>query len=74
MLPAGPTVEDEMANTAFWLGLMNGLPDRCRNPTGISFPLTSPKENFLKAAQMGIEVQFEWMDGQLVSAQELILG
>ncbi len=72
VLPAGPTVEDEMANTAFWLGLMNGLPDRCRNlPDKLPFDVA--KENFLKAAQMGIEVQFEWMDGQLVSAQELIL-
>ena len=30
-LPAGPTVEDEVANMAFWLGLMKGLPDRYRD-------------------------------------------
>ena len=72
VLPAGPTVEDEIANMAFWLGLMKGLPDRYRNLPS-KLPFDHVKENFLKAAQLGIEVQFEWLDEQLVSAQELVL-
>ncbi len=72
VLPAGPTVEDEIANTAFWLGLMKGLPERYRNLPG-KLPFDKVKENFLKAAQLGIEVQFAWLDGTLVTAQELVL-
>ena len=72
VLPAGPTIEDEIANAAFWLGLMNGLPDRYRNLSD-KMPFDEVKNNFLKAAQLGIEVQFGWTDERLVSAQELIL-
>ena len=72
VLPAGPTVEDEIANTAFWLGLMKGLPDRYRHLPD-KLPFDQAKENFLKAAQLGIEVQFAWLDGTLVTAQELVL-
>jgi CBS domain-containing protein/gamma-glutamylcysteine synthetase len=72
VLPAGPTVDDEIANTAFWLGLMKGLPERYRHLTE-KMPFDQAKENFLKAAQLGIEVQFTWLDGALVTAQELVL-
>ena len=72
VLPAGPTVEDEIANTAFWLGLMKGLPERYRH-LAKKLPFDQAKENFLKAAQMGIEVQFTWLDGALVTAQEIVL-
>ena len=72
VLPAGPTLEDEIANMAFWLGLMKAMPERYRNIQQ-KMPFDQVKENFLKAAQLGIEVQFEWLDGQLVTAQELVL-
>lgn len=72
VLPAGPTLEDEIANAAFWLGLMNGMPDKYKNIQK-KLPFDEVKNNFLKAARLGIEVQFEWLDGQLISAQELIL-
>ena len=72
VLPAGPTVEDEIANMAFWLGLMKGLPEKYRDLPQ-KLPFDHAKENFLKAAQLGVEVQFAWLDEQLVSAQELIL-
>lgn len=72
ILPAGPTVEDEIANAAFWLGLMNDIPERYKNIQH-KIPFDEVKNNFLKAARLGIEVQFQWLNGQLVSAQELIL-
>ena len=72
VLPSGPTLEDEIANAAFWLGLMNGMPDKYKNIQD-KVPFDEVKGNFLKAARMGIEVQFQWLDEQLVSAQELIL-
>lgn len=72
VLPAGPTLEDEIANAAFWLGLMNGMPEKYRNLQE-KMPFDEVKNNFLKAARLGIEVQFQWINEQLVSAQELIL-
>jgi CBS domain-containing protein len=73
VLPSGPTVEDELANTAFWLGLMNALPEHYKNMSE-KLPFDVVKSNFLKAARLGIEVEFEWLDQKLVSAQELILN
>lgn len=72
VLPAGPTLEDEIANAAFWLGLMNGMPERYKNLQQ-KMPFDEVKNNFLKAARLGIEVQFQWLDEKMVSAQELIL-
>ncbi|WKN42945.1 CBS domain-containing protein [Tunicatimonas pelagia] len=72
VLPAGPTIEDELANTAFWLGLMNALPERYQGLQQ-KIPFDRVKTNFLKAAQLGIEVEFEWLDRKLISARELIL-
>lgn len=73
ILPSGPTLEDEIANAALWFGLMNGMPDKYRNlQDKINFD--EVKKNFMKAARLGIEVQFRWLDNQLLSAQEVILN
>jgi len=72
ILPSGPTLEDEIANAAFWLGLMKGMPDKYRNlQEKINFD--EVKKNFMKAAKLGIEVQFRWLDNKLVSVQEVVL-
>lgn len=71
-IPAGPTILDEMANTAFWLGLMEGMPeDICDISEQMDFDVA--KLNFHKAAQMGLSAQFMWRDGKVHTAQELIL-
>ncbi|MEQ9439261.1 MAG: CBS domain-containing protein [Cyclobacteriaceae bacterium] len=72
VLPSGPTVEDELANTAFWLGLMNALPEKYQQLYE-KLPFDVVKSNFLKAARLGIEVEFEWLDHKLITARELIL-
>jgi CBS domain-containing protein len=70
-LPSGPTVEDEIANFTFWVGLMSNLPDKYRNIwESISFE--EVKENFYKAAMWGIQSGMVW-DGKLMSARSLIL-
>lgn len=70
-LPSGPTVQDEIANFAFWVGLMSNLPDKYRNIwEKINFE--EVKENFYKAAMWGIQSGMVW-DGQLLSARRLIL-
>ena len=70
-LPSGPTVQDEIANFAFWVGLMSNLPDKFRgNWNQIDF--NEVKENFYKAAMWGIQSGMVW-DGELKSARRLIL-
>lgn len=70
-LPSGPTVQDEIANFAFWVGLMSNIPDKYRNIwERINF--YEVKENFYKAAMWGIQSGMVW-DGELMSARRLIL-
>lgn len=70
-LPSGPTVQDEIANFAFWVGLMSNMPDKFRgNWDQINF--NQVKENFYKAAMWGIQSGMVW-DGNLMSARRLIL-
>lgn len=72
VLPSGPTVIDEMANTTFWLGLMHGMPKEYANlHKKVDFDVV--KTNFDRAAKMGMGAMFKWVDGKPYSAQELIL-
>lgn len=69
-LPAGPTVADEMANFAFWLGLLKGMPDEYRN----LYEKTSfrnAKDNYYRAARVGLNTHFNWFDKK-VSAERLV--
>lgn len=73
VLPSGPTVIDEMANSAFWLGLMNALPEKYHN-INKTFDFDEAKSNFLRAAKMGMGAMFRWVDGKVYSSQDLILN
>lgn len=72
LMPSGPTLVDEMANAAFWFGLMIGIaheyPDVKQQ---ISFADT--KDNFVKAARYGLKSELAWLNGQSMQAQALIL-
>ena len=71
-LPAGPTVIDEIANTAFFLGLMLALPSEYGDISRrMSFD--DAKSNFFTAARHGLSAQFNWIDGQSHPASSLIL-
>lgn len=71
-LPSGPTTIDEMANTAFWLGLMNGMPETYKNiDKFMSFE--DARFNFYNAARVGIESNFRWM-GDLIPLKKLLVN
>jgi len=71
VLPSGPTVIDEMANAAFWLGMVHAMPDQFRNLADkLSFDLANA--NFIRAAKMGLDARFTWLGERTVNAQELI--
>ena len=72
VLPSGPTVKDQVANAAFWLGLMNNMPKECENIQDC-MDFDDAKTNFLKAAQQGLSAQFVWFDKKEITSQDLIL-
>jgi CBS domain-containing protein len=71
-LPSGPTPVDEVANAAFWYGLVLGLAHQYEDITKhISFD--DAKGNFFAAARLGLGAQFTWLDGVAAPAQQLIV-
>ena len=72
-LPSGPTVQDEIANAAFFVGLMVALPQEYGEiAKRLSFD--DAKENFFVAARHGLNAQLRWLDGKSFSATSLILN
>ncbi|MDX2175187.1 MAG: glutamate-cysteine ligase family protein [Candidatus Sumerlaeia bacterium] len=72
ILPSGPTVADEVANTAFWCGLMSAVSRHWQDVTQV-MDFDDAKANFFAAARLGLAAQFRWLDGKLYPAQKLIL-
>lgn len=71
-LPSGPTILDEMANAAFFIGLMSALPSEYGEITKL-MPFDDAKSNFFAAARHGLQAQFRWTGGKSYGAAELIL-
>lgn len=69
-IPAGPSEVDQIANFAFWVGLMKGRPSRFDDlPAVMDF--RDAKANFIKAARTGKESVMNWL-GELISVRDLI--
>lgn len=71
-IPSGPTVLDELANFAFWVGLMVGRPAEYDNVAS-KMDFRDAKSNFVKAARTGKESVMNWM-GKLMSVRDLIVN
>ncbi len=70
-LPAGPTIMDEVANAAFFYGLMCYLSAECADITKM-IEFDKAEANFLTAAELGLDARFTWLGGKIISAQQLI--
>jgi CBS domain-containing protein len=70
-LPAGPTTIDEIANAAFFVGLMLSLPSEYGDISKRMI-FDDAKANFFAAARHGLNAQFSWIDGKSYSASALI--
>lgn len=70
-IPAGPSVDDEMANFVFWVGLMRGRPSEF-NDMADCMDFRDAKNNFVKAAMHGPNCILNWK-GQQRSLKELLL-
>jgi len=71
-IPSGPSVIDEMANFAFWIGLMKGRPKKF-DDIASQMDFKAVKTNFIKAARTGKETIFQW-NGDYPSAKKLVLN
>jgi CBS domain-containing protein len=71
-LPAGPSIVDEMANAAFFLGLMMALPAEFGDVNEL-LSFEDAKTNFFSAARFGLKSQIVWLDGESRRPQRLIL-
>ena len=72
VIPSGPTVLDEIANAAFFFGMMSGMVARYTDIREV-LNFDDVKANFLAAARDGIRAQMTWADERQLTAQELIL-
>ncbi len=71
VLPAGPTILDQTANAAFWLGLMSGMAHQYKDiREHISW--ADVRDNFGKAAQFGIDSKFTWLKDKKINCVDLI--
>jgi len=71
-LPAGPSIADEVANAAFFLGLMMALPEEFGDVTD-KLAFDEAKTNFFSAARFGLNSQVVWLDRKSWPAKQLIL-
>jgi CBS domain-containing protein/gamma-glutamylcysteine synthetase len=71
VLPSGPTVVDEVANAAFWLGLLNGFEDEYPDITK-EMDFDNARMNFFAASKMGLDTKFIWTKDRKITAVDLI--
>jgi CBS domain-containing protein/gamma-glutamyl:cysteine ligase YbdK (ATP-grasp superfamily) len=72
ILPGGPSVLDEVANAAFFYGMVLGLSDSCGDlPHRLTF--AEARTNFLAAARDGLDAELDWLDGRRMPVRDLIL-
>ena len=72
VLPAGPTVVDMLANSAFYYGLLRALSDEER-PVWTQLSFAAAEHNFTVAAQQGMLARLYWPGTGEVTPDELAL-
>jgi len=72
VIPAGPSMVDMVANMAFYYGLVESLAHQDKQPEMLlEFALA--RDNFYKAAKYGLNAHVQWLDGNNVAVDKLVL-
>ena len=71
-LPSGPTIPDQVANMALWLGLMSALSGEGVEPSE-ALVFADVMENFLAASRLGMKAELTWLDGKHWPVRDLLL-
>lgn len=72
VLPAGPTVVDELANAAFFFGLMSALPEEYGDVRE-QMSFDDAKINLVTAARYGLNSKLRWLRGGTWTTEALVL-
>ncbi len=72
VLPAGPSIVDEVANAAFWFGMMTGIDREYPDITEV-MDFEDARENLVAAARRGLGSHMAWPERGHVPAHQLIL-
>ncbi|OOZ37134.1 glutamate-cysteine ligase family protein [Solemya velesiana gill symbiont] len=70
VVPAGPVVDDCMANAAFYFGVVHAL-STMDEPPEMRLLFEQARDNFYKAARFGLHARVEWLDGKRCDMDEL---
>ncbi len=72
LFPSGPTIQDEVANAAFWIGLMAEGPHRWPD-IHKKLDFRDVRSNFITAAQQGLSCHICWINDTERSMRELMV-
>ena len=72
IMPAGPTVADEIANAAFFFGLMSALPQEYGDVRRV-MSFDDAKNNLVTAARYGLHSKLRWLNGKTWATEKLLL-
>jgi CBS domain-containing protein len=72
VIPSGPTIIDEMANAAFFYGMMAGMSEQVDDIREY-LTFADVKANFMGAARDGIRAQMNWFNDTHLPAKQLVL-
>lgn len=70
-LPSGPSVLDEVANSAFWIGLMSVFEEH-HPDIPLKMDFDDAKSNFVATARLGMDTQLNWFNDKKYAVSELI--
>ena len=71
VFPSGPSVIDEVANAAFWVGTMSAFNDHYSDISE-RMEFDCARDNFMSACRDGLNTSFRWLNNTKISATELL--
>ena len=72
VIPAGPSIVDQMANAALYFGLAHFLA-KLNTPPESTLPFATARENFYSAARNGLTANVTWLDNSVTDIRSLLL-
>jgi hypothetical protein len=71
VVPAGPTVEDAIANAALYFGAVESLCRELDSPER-AIPFLVARSNFYAAARKGLAAEIQWLDGRVAPLTDIL--
>lgn len=72
VIPSGPSIVDQIANAALYLGLAHFYAQDSQAPE-TRLPFDTARENFYAAARTGLDAHITWLDGTPTDMRSLLL-